>query len=762
MQCTGWRINCRISHLLLGLLLTTQTPLPAQTTVTPTAVQQAQGFQWLSLDAQNRNSACAVMDVNGDGLPDIVCGNRWYQAPNWQSHHVRNVEVIRGRQDDYANLPLDVNGDGLLDLVSANYRSRSLYWIRQPQRSAGSDAEWERTVIETPGAMETGRLADVDGDGQLDVLPNGVEFAAWWSLQPGAQPRWQRFALPSELAGHGIGVGDINGDGRVDVVGPHGWAEAPPHPRTERWTFHPEFSLWRDASVPILVADADSDGDADLIWGRGHQSGLYWLEQIRTGETRTWQRHVIDSSLSQQHSLLWGDLDGDGHGEVISGSRYYGHDGRDVGESAPLQVSTWTFDIPNRVWKQRLLSRNYGVALGVDPKLADLDADGDPDLICADRSGLSVLLNPRFSAAAAAVGDTDASRIRPAVQLTSDQLTADSQQYDHTNPQVVFRGQLQPIETAADAGLRREHTLAGMSLAMGPLPSSEQRCPLDLQILSEEVTGRYRRQRVSFQAEPGDRVPAWLLLPRTEAVADAAPATGPAMLCLHQTTGIGKGEPAGLGGLPNLHYAHELAERGFVCLVPDYPSFGDYPYDFKTQGSHYASGSMKAIWNNLRAVDLLQSLPEVDPDRIGCIGHSLGGHNTLFTAAFDQRIRAAVTSCGFTGFPDYYGGKLAGWTSDRYMPRIRDTYGNDPQRVPFDFAEVLSAIAPRAVFVSAPVNDDNFDNAGVRRVMDAVTPIWQIYGAPAESVRAAYPQCAHDFPPETREQVYAWLQERLK
>ena len=157
MQCTGWRIKCRISHLLLGLLLTTQTPLPAQTTVTPTAVQQAQGFQWLSLDAQNRNSACAVMDVNGDGLPDIVCGNRWYQAPNWQSHHVRNVEVIRGRQDDYANLPLDVNGDGLLDLVSANYRSRSLYWIRQPQRSAGSDAEWERTVIETPGAMEIGR-----------------------------------------------------------------------------------------------------------------------------------------------------------------------------------------------------------------------------------------------------------------------------------------------------------------------------------------------------------------------------------------------------------------------------------------------------------------------------------------------------------------------------------------------------------------------------------------------------------------------------
>ena len=234
------------------------------------------------------------------------------------------------------------------------------------------------------------------------------------------------------------------------------------------------------------------------------------------------------------------------------------------------------------------------------------------------------------------------------------------------------------------------------------------------------------------------------------------------MLCLHQTTGIGKGEPAGLGGLPNLHYAHELAERGFVCLVPDYPSFGDYAWDFKTQGSHYASGSMKAIWNNLRAVDLLQSLPQVDPDRIGCIGHSLGGHNTLFTAAFDQRIRAAVTSCGFTGFHDYYGGKLAGWTSDRYMPRIRELYGNDPNRVPFDFAEVLTAIAPRALFISAPVNDDNFDNAGVRRVMQAVTGTWQLYGATADAVVAEYPECAHDFPPETRERVYEWLRKRLE
>ena len=72
---------------------------------------------------------------------------------------------------------------------------------------------------------------------------------------------------------------------------------------------------------------------------------------------------------------------------------------------------------------------------------------------------------------------------------------------------------------------------------------------------------------------------------------------------------------------------------------------------------------MKAIWNNMRAIDLLQTLPEVDGQRIGCIGHSLGGHNAMFTAAFDTRIQALVSSCGFTSFAKYYGGNLKGWTS---------------------------------------------------------------------------------------------------
>ena len=87
----------------------------------------------------------------------------------------------------------------------------------------------------------------------------------------------------------------------------------------------------------------------------------------------------------------------------------------------------------------------------------------------------------------------------------------------------------------------------------------------------------------------------------------------PAVLCLHQTIKIGKDEPVGLGANQELAYARELAARGYVALAPDYPNFGEYQVNVYEMG--YASATMKAIWNNLRAIDMLASLPEVDPEQ---------------------------------------------------------------------------------------------------------------------------------------------------
>jgi hypothetical protein len=169
---------------------------------------------------------------------------------------------------------------------------------------------------------------------------------------------------------------------------------------------------------------------------------------------------------------------------------------------------------------------------------------------------------------------------------------------------------------------------------------------------------------------------------------------------------------------------------------------------------------MKAIWDNMRAIDLLQQLPQVDPKRIGCIGHSLGGHNTIFTSFFDERISVSVTSCGFTRFHKYYQGRLQGWTSDRYMPRIARVYSNNPNLVPMDFPELIAGIAPRAFFTSSPIGDDNFEVSGVRDSIQEATKIYRLHSA-EDRIKAIYPQSAHDFPPDSREQAYQFIDQIL-
>jgi dienelactone hydrolase len=291
---------------------------------------------------------------------------------------------------------------------------------------------------------------------------------------------------------------------------------------------------------------------------------------------------------------------------------------------------------------------------------------------------------------------------------------------------------------------------AKMEAVMGPLPGAERKVPLDVKITEETKLEGYTRKKLTFATEKDDRVPAWLLVPDPVRF----PGKRPVALVPHQTIAIGKDEPVGLGTQESKRIALHLVRRGYVCIAPDYPSFGEYAYDFAK--SPYASGCMKAIWNNLRAVDLLQSLPEVDPDRIAAIGHSLGGHTAMFSAAFDDRIKVVVSSCGFCSFRTYYDGDLTGWTSPRYMPRIASVYGKDPAKMPFDFADIVSSFTPRAFLAVSPEKDANFAVAGVKEVMAAAKTAYETAGA-AEKLKAIYPPGGHDFPEDARKAAYDFL-----
>jgi dienelactone hydrolase len=338
-------------------------------------------------------------------------------------------------------------------------------------------------------------------------------------------------------------------------------------------------------------------------------------------------------------------------------------------------------------------------------------------------------------------------------------LAADAPRLDRDDLRLYrdAAGQTQRVEKLEQWKMRRAEILRGMQTIMGPLPGAEKRGPLDVKIEEESEVGAHVRRRITYQSEPGGRAQAWLLIPKGALAGDAK---FPAVLCLHPTNSkIGNRTVVEPGAAANRAYAYELAERGYVALAPAYPQLADYQPDLGALG--YASGTMKAVWDNVRGLDLLETLPFVKSEPgFGAIGHSLGGHNAVFTAVFDERIQVVVSSCGLDSFLDYYGGNIKGWTQPRYMPRLAD-YLERVADVPFDFQELIGALAPRHVFVSAPLGDTNFNWQSVDRIARAALPIFKLHGA-ADRLRVVHPDCAHDFPPEIREDAYRWLDAALR
>ncbi len=317
-------------------------------------------------------------------------------------------------------------------------------------------------------------------------------------------------------------------------------------------------------------------------------------------------------------------------------------------------------------------------------------------------------------------------------------------------------------KTLAEWEPRRRQIRAAFESIAGKFPGDQPRSPLDLKTLEETDCGTYVRRRIEYSSQPGGRVPAYLLIPKS-ALSGEQPKT-PAVLCLHPTDNVnGVKVVVGLGGKANRQYASELAERGFVTLSPSYPLLADYQPDLKTLG--WESGTMKAIWDNVRGVDLLDSLPFVAHEAYGVIGHSLGGHNSVYTALFDERLKVVVSSCGLDSFQDYYGGAdkvwlpEKGWTQTRYMPRLRDYRGRLAE-IPFDFHELIASLAPRHVFIAAPLHDSNFRYDSVDRLAASARPVFEL-GQAGEHLIVAHPDCDHDFPEAMREKAYLLFQEHL-
>ena len=324
-------------------------------------------------------------------------------------------------------------------------------------------------------------------------------------------------------------------------------------------------------------------------------------------------------------------------------------------------------------------------------------------------------------------------------------------------------GQAVPVQTPADWEKRRQTILQGMWSVMGKPPGDDRRVDLQMKIQEKADAGSYWRLLITYRSEPGSDTPAYLCVPK-DVLAGKRKAA--AVLCLHPTDNkVGHKVVLGLGGRAGRQYAAELTERGYVTLSPAYPHLANYWPNLGKLG--YVSGTMKAIWDNSRGLDLLETLPYVETQNgFAAIGHSLGGHNAIYTAVYDRRITVLASSCGFDSYLDYYDGAERvwffgqGWCQIRYMPRLSN-YRGRLREIPYDFPELLGALAPRPFFVNAPQGDGNFRYQSVQRCVVAAAPVYQLLGN-EKGVLAEYPDCGHNFPEEMRNKAYQTIDSVLK
>ena len=314
------------------------------------------------------------------------------------------------------------------------------------------------------------------------------------------------------------------------------------------------------------------------------------------------------------------------------------------------------------------------------------------------------------------------------------------------------------VAYSADMGAFRE-------IMTGLLGRWPERAPLDARVEERVDLGDVARERVSYNVEPGERVPAYLFVPR-----DARPGERRAgVFAHHQHAGqfhLGKSEVAGLAGNPEQAYALELARRGYIVLAPDAICFEERgPYngsldtpqepaagrDFErfefTRRVLYGSClQTKMVWDMQRGLDYLESRPDVDPARLGCIGHSLGGQQALFLAALDERVRVAVSSCGFAsmravlrdGINHNFGAYVPGWLE----------HG--------DVGDLLGEVAPRAFLALNGAADRIFPVDGLHDAYAVARPAYAAAGHGGRLALEVYPG-GHGFTDEMRSRAYAWF-----
>lgn len=366
-----------------------------------------------------------ALDVNRDGAMDVIYGPYWFAGPDFAKRSLiypdttrtkakqedgTEVEiagfagvksVANGYSDNFLNAAHDVNGDGWTDYIVMGFPGKETLWYENPRGEAGL---WKKHVAHDVTDSESPMFADIDGDGQPDLLcmsAGHLGYATFDAKQPEAQWKWNMISprLAFQRFTHGIGHGDVNGDGKTDILEAGGWWEQPQVLDGKGpWKKH-EVNFGK-GGAQMYAYDVNADGKPDVITSiEAHGYGLAWFEQTSDG----WQRHLITGLpnepgetgivFSQPHAIELADMNGDGVLDIVTGKRFWAHGkGGDPEPNAPAVV--WWFELKREGGKAafvpHLIDNDSGV--GTQFSVTDLNGDKKPDVVVGNKRGAFVHL----------------------------------------------------------------------------------------------------------------------------------------------------------------------------------------------------------------------------------------------------------------------------------------------------------------------------------------------------------------------------------
>lgn len=271
----------------------------------------------------------------------------------------------------------------------------------------------------------------------------------------------------------------------------------------------------------------------------------------------------------------------------------------------------------------------------------------------------------------------------------------------------------------------------------------DRRGPPRVDVVSEDRPEGAVRQLVRYEVEPGLPVEAYLIRP-----ANLKP-RAPGVVVLHSTVKESIRQPAGVEGKAEKPFGLYLAQRGCVTICPRnylWPEttrlVTDAPVKELNQRHPGSKGMAKMLFDAVVAVDILAAMPEVDPKRLGTIGHSLGAKEVLYLAAFDERVRVAVSSEGGIGT------RFSNWEAPWYLgPQILEpTFGHEHH-------ELLAMVAPRPFLL---LGGESADGDRSWPFIETALPVYRLYGG-TPRVGLFNHRKGHSVPPEAEQRVYEWF-----